>query len=104
MPEEKRKEFISGLQELAKDPRMEVMRDRKGRPVLVPKETLLKKGDLPLVHGGKIPPAALRWLTEVERIFPGATQDIIIVRNPGSAQLREAGTGGAPIAQEAKNK
>jgi hypothetical protein len=25
--------------------------------------------DFPLVRGGKIPPAALRWLAEVERVF-----------------------------------
>jgi hypothetical protein len=62
----------------------------------------LMKQDLPLVRGGKIPPAALRWLTEVERVFPGSTDDIIIVRNSSSAPLREAETGGKPIAQEDK--
>jgi hypothetical protein len=60
----------------------------------------LKETDFPLVRGGKIPPAALRLLAEVERIFPGATKDIIIVRNSSSAPLREAETGGNPIAQE----
>jgi hypothetical protein len=54
----------------------------------------LRETDLPLVRGGKIPPAALRWLAEVERVFPGATKDIIIVRNSSSAPLREAETGG----------
>ena len=39
--------------------------------------------DFPFVRGGKIPPAALRWLTEVERNFPGATKDIIIIRAAG---------------------
>jgi hypothetical protein len=62
----------------------------------------LKKTDFPLVRGGKIPKEALRWLAEVERVFPGATKDIIIVRNSISAPLREAGTGGNPIAQETK--
>jgi hypothetical protein len=38
--------------------------------------------NFPLVRGGKIPPAALRWLAEVERVFPGTTKDIIIVRKP----------------------
>jgi hypothetical protein len=43
------------------------------------KETRLKEADFPLVRGGKIPKGALRWLAEVERVFPGATKDIIIV-------------------------
>src|SRR5262249_19621145 len=44
------------------------------------KETRLKEADFPLVRGGKIPRAALLWLAEVERVFPGTTKDIIIVR------------------------
>jgi len=64
----------------------------------------LKEADFPLVRGGKIPKGALRWLTEVERVFPSATQDIIIVRNSSSAPLREAETGGNPIAQESQKK
>jgi hypothetical protein len=36
----------------------------------------------PLVRGGKIPPEALRFLAEVERLFPGATKDLILVRKP----------------------
>jgi hypothetical protein len=57
-----------------------------------------------LVRGGKIPKGALRWLAEVERVFPGATKDTIIVRHSSSAPLREAETGGNPIAQESKRK
>ena len=40
----------------------------------------------PLVRDGLawrekcVPPDALPWLAEVERLFPGATKDIIIVR------------------------
>jgi hypothetical protein len=65
----------------------------------------LKEADFPLVRGGKIPKGALRWLAEVERVFPGATKDIIIVRkNSSSAPLREAETGGTPIAQESQKK
>jgi len=45
--------------------------------------------DFPLIRGGKIPPAALRWLAEVERVFPGATRDIILVRKPISSSPRE---------------
>jgi hypothetical protein len=41
----------------------------------------LRETDLPLLRGGKIPPAALPWLAEVERVFPGATNDIVIVRH-----------------------
>jgi hypothetical protein len=67
-------------------------------------ETRLKEADFPLVRGGKIPKGALRWLAEVERIFPGATKDIIIVRNSSSAPLREAETGGSPIAQDGEAK
>jgi len=44
--------------------------------------------DFPFVRGGKIPPAALRWLAEVERVFPGATKDIILVRKPNSLSPR----------------
>jgi len=62
----------------------------------------MKESDFPLVRGGKIPKGALRWLAEVERVFPGVTKDIIIVRNSSSAPLREAETGGNPIAQESK--
>jgi len=65
----------------------------------------LKEADFPLVRGAKIPKAALRWLAEVERVFPGATKDIIIVRkNSSSAPLREAEMGESPIAQESEAK
>jgi hypothetical protein len=46
--------------------------------------------DFPLVRGGKLPREALPWLAEVERVFPSATKNIIIVRNSSSAPLREA--------------
>jgi len=50
--------------------------------------------DFPFVRGGKIPPAALRWLAEVERVFPGATRDIIIVRRkPTSPTPRDGEMG-----------
>jgi hypothetical protein len=62
----------------------------------------MSPNDFPLVRGGKLPKEALRWLAEVERVFPGATKDIIIVRHSSSALLREAETGGTPIAQESK--
>jgi hypothetical protein len=44
--------------------------------------------DFPLVRGGKIPPAALRWLAEVERIFSSTTKDIILIRKPNSLSPR----------------
>jgi hypothetical protein len=62
----------------------------------------MKEADFPLVRGGKIPKGALRFLAQMERVFPGSTNDIIIVRNSSSAPLREAETGGKPIAQETK--
>lgn len=40
----------------------------------------MKEGDLPLVRGGKLPKGALHWLAEVEKRFPGATRDIIVIR------------------------
>ena len=49
----------------------------------------MKEGDLPLVRGGTLPKEALHWLAEVERVFPGATKDIILVRKPISASPRE---------------
>jgi len=64
----------------------------------------LKQADFRLVRGGKVPKGALRWLAEVERVFPGATTDIIIIRNSSSAPLREAATGGNPTAQESERK
>jgi hypothetical protein len=64
----------------------------------------MSPNDFPLVRGGKLPKEALRWLAEVERVFPGATKDIIIVRHSSSAPLREAETGGTSIAQESKRK
>jgi hypothetical protein len=45
-------------------------------------------GGFPLVRGGKLPVAAQRWLAEVERIFPGTTKDIILVRKPNSLSPR----------------
>jgi hypothetical protein len=45
--------------------------------------------NFPLVRGGKLPKAALPWLAEVERVFPGTTKDIIIVRKPTSANPRK---------------
>jgi hypothetical protein len=44
--------------------------------------------DFPLVRGGKLPREALRWLAEVERIFPSATRDIILVRKPNPPSTR----------------
>jgi hypothetical protein len=66
---------------------------------------MMLPNDFPLVRGGKIPKEALPWLAEVERVFPGATKDIIIVRNTPAllycARRRREGT---PIAQESKIK
>jgi hypothetical protein len=64
----------------------------------------LKETDFQLVRGSKIPKEALRFLAEMERVFPGSTKDIIIVRRSSSAPLREAETGGNPIAQESQKK
>jgi hypothetical protein len=42
----------------------------------------MKESNLPLARGGKLPREALPWLGEVERFFPGCTQDIILIRDP----------------------
>jgi hypothetical protein len=58
--------------------------------------------DFPLIRGGKIPPAALRWLAEVERVFPGATRDIIIVRRkPTSPTPRDGEMGNSTQREKA---
>jgi hypothetical protein len=51
----------------------------------------IKQSDLPLVrpNGASLSPEALQWLSEVERVFPGATKDLIIVRKPISSSPRE---------------
>jgi hypothetical protein len=41
---------------------------------------MLEEKDIPLIRGGKLSKEALRRLTEIEKHFPGATKDIVIVR------------------------
>ena len=56
----------------------------------------IKQSDLPLVRpiGARLSLEALRWLAEVERVFPGATKDIIIVRRkPTSPTPRDGEMG-----------
>jgi hypothetical protein len=56
----------------------------------------IKQSDLPLVRPlrAKLSPGALRFITEVERVFPGATKDIIIVRRrPTSPTPRDGEMG-----------
>jgi hypothetical protein len=53
----------------------------------------MNERDFPLVRGGKLPKEALPWLKEVERFFPGATKDIVIVRKPTSPSPRETKIG-----------
>jgi len=48
----------------------------------------MKESDLPLVRGGKLPCDAFKWLEEVERFFPGATKDLILIRQNLSRLLR----------------
>jgi hypothetical protein len=58
---------------------------------------IMKESELPLVRGGKIPAAALRWLAEVERVFPGTTKDIISVRKPNSLSPRGSEIGNSTL-------
>jgi hypothetical protein len=60
----------------------------------------MKESDLPLVRGGKVPKKALRWLGEVERVFPGATKDIIVVRQKPISSLPRGGEKGISAARE----
>jgi hypothetical protein len=60
--------------------------------------------DFPLVRGGKIPPGALRWLAEVEQVFPGATKDLILVRKPNSPLTRGSEVGNPTQREESKSK
>jgi len=51
---------------------------------------------LPLVRGGKLPRDAFKRLEEVERFFPGATKDLILIRQkPISPSTRGGGIGNA---------
>jgi hypothetical protein len=61
-------------------------------------------GGTPLVRGGKIPPGALRFLAEVERVFPGATKDLIQVRKPNSPSTRGDELGNPTQREESKSK
>jgi hypothetical protein len=47
----------------------------------------VNKCDFPLVRGGELSKEALGWLTEVERVFPGATKDIIVIREKPTSSL-----------------
>jgi hypothetical protein len=47
----------------------------------------MKASELTLVRGGKLPKQALHWLSEVEKHFPGATKDIIVVRQKPISSL-----------------
>jgi len=60
--------------------------------------------DFPLVRGGKIPPGALRWLAEVEQVFPGATKDLILVRKPNSPLTRGSEIGNPTQREESKSE
>jgi hypothetical protein len=54
----------------------------------------MKASELTLVRGGKLPQEALRWLEEVERVFPGTTKDLITIRTkPISANTARAEAG-----------
>jgi len=60
-------------------------------------------GGTALVRGDKIPPGALRFLAEVERVFPGATKDIILVRKPNSPLTRGSEIGNPTQREESKS-
>jgi hypothetical protein len=59
-----------------------------------------ERARFPLLRGGKIPPAALRWLAEVERVFPGMAKDIVLVRKPNSLSPRGGEMGNFNSARE----
>jgi hypothetical protein len=37
-----------------------------------------RENDQAPAHNDKLPPEALRWLAEVERIFPGSTKSVVV--------------------------
>jgi len=62
----------------------------------------IKQSDLPLVRplGAKLSPAALWWLAEVERAFPGTTKDITIVRRKPTSPTPRGGEMGNSTQRE----
>jgi hypothetical protein len=61
----------------------------------------MKVSDIPLVRGGELPQEALRWLEEVERVFPGTTKDLITIRTkPISANTARAEAGNSQREKE----
>jgi hypothetical protein len=48
----------------------------------------MRECDVPLVRGGKLTPEMLAWLEKVERVFPGTTKDLVIIRQPGTGLYR----------------
>jgi len=63
----------------------------------------VKEIDLPLVRGGKLPKQALRWLAEVEKYFPGATEDIVIIRQEPVSSLPRDGEKGTSTSARKPN-
>ena len=55
--------------------------------------TRMSQSYLPLVRpiGARLPPEALRFIAEVERVFPGTTKDIIIVRRKPTSPTPRCG-------------
>jgi hypothetical protein len=62
---------------------------------------LVRELDGDVWRPARVPPVALRWLVEVERIFPGATKDIILVR-PNSLPPREGEIGNSKSREKVK--
>ena len=63
---------------------------------------LVREIDGDVLRPARVPPAALRWLAEVERVFPGATKDIILVRKPNSLSPREGEIGNSKSREKVK--
>jgi hypothetical protein len=65
---------------------------------------MIKASDLPLVHdAGKLTKEMLAWLTEVERVFPGSTKDIVIIRKPNAASTARAAIGNSKARGKSAN-
>jgi hypothetical protein len=60
----------------------------------------MKGTDTTLVRGCKLPKEALLWLVEVEKYFPGATKDIVIVRQGPISSLPREGEKGTKTQRE----
>jgi hypothetical protein len=64
----------------------------------------MKRIDIHIVIGGKLPEAALPWLAAIEKVFPGALEGVVVVRKPTSSSPRGDEAGKPNTARESLNR